>query len=231
MQVATTAPRVARPGTSRARSRDGACARCGRGSSSTPARTCPPTSARSTEGSSGIRPDLEAAAQVDAHHVGEAAPRGRGVMRVTRFHTSGSVPEPMWVWSPRMVSPVARGQAQDLVEVLVPDPEARAGAAGIGAVGGRRCRARGSSAPTPRRPGATRPNSSSWCSEQALKSTPRARCSASRRDGICEVSWIASGVKPRAARAPPRNRWRRRGAGPGRGRSRGCRALGLAFIA
>jgi hypothetical protein len=51
-------------------------------------------------------------------------------------------------------------------------------------------------------PGATRPNSSSWWSEQALKRIPRRRCSASRREGIWEVSWTRSGVNPaRSARS------------------------------
>ena len=52
------------------------------------------------------------------------------------------------------------------------------------------------------RPGAARPNISSWRSEQALNSTPRARNSARRSEGICEVSWICSGAKPaRSARS------------------------------
>ena len=46
------------------------------------------------------------------------------------------------------------------------------------------------------RPGARRPSISSWWSEQALTSTPASRNSASRADGICEVSWIWPGAKP-----------------------------------
>jgi hypothetical protein len=45
-------------------------------------------------------------------------------------------------------------------------------------------------------PGATRPKLSSWWMEHALNRTPRRTCSASRRDGIWEVSWISAGANP-----------------------------------
>ena len=81
------------------------------------------------------------------------------------------------------------------------------------------------------RPGASRPNSSSWCSEQALKSTPRSTCRASARDGICEVSWMRSGAKPaRSARSTSKSLE----ASTCRPRSRKSARmprLGLAFIA
>ena len=49
-----------------------------------------------------------------------------------------------------------------------------------------------------------------------MNSTPRATCSASRRDGICEVSWISAGREARlGSRARPRSRSTRRCGGPG----------------
>ncbi len=80
-------------------------------------------------------------------------------------------------------------------------------------------------------PGAARPNSSSWWSEQALKRTPRPRCSASRRVGIWEVSWMAAGGKP--ARSARSTSWSL-DASIERPRSRKSSStprLGLAFIA
>jgi len=49
------------------------------------------------------------------------------------------------------------------------------------------------------RPNATCPIASSWCNEQAFSETPRAMWSASRWEGICEVSRICSGANPAAS--------------------------------
>ena len=57
-------------------------------------RTCAPTSARSTEGSSGMRPTLKPPPRLTRPTSGSCATRSR-VIRAQRFQTSGSVPDPM----------------------------------------------------------------------------------------------------------------------------------------
>ncbi len=64
-------------------------------------RTCAPTSARSTDGSSGMRPTLKPPPRLMLATSGSWAARSR-VIRAQRFHTSGSVPEPTCEWSRRM---------------------------------------------------------------------------------------------------------------------------------
>ena len=160
------------------------------------------TSARSVDCSPGMRADLEAAAEVDASSTSGSCAARSSVMRVTRFQTSGSVPEPMWLCSRRIVRSWRVGDRLHVGEVLVPDAEARGRAAGVRAVGRAAAEARGSCGRDTLAPGATWPNASSWWSEQALKSTPRADVLArSRRDGICEVSWMRSGGEAGAQRA------------------------------
>ncbi len=49
-----------------------------------------------TDASPGIRPTLKPPPRFSTFTSGSLAARS-SVMRVTRFHTSGSVPEPMWL--------------------------------------------------------------------------------------------------------------------------------------
>src|SRR5215813_10827643 len=67
-------------------------------------RTWPPTSRRSTLGSSGMRPTLNPPPRFTTATSGNLATMSR-VMRATRFQTSGSVPEPMCVCRRVMRSP------------------------------------------------------------------------------------------------------------------------------
>ena len=151
-------------------------------------------------------------------------------MRVTRFQTSGSVPEPMWLcsrvifrsWrsataftSPRYSCQMPKLEAGPPVFVRLVEPLPSPGF----------IRTETS------RPRAIWPKASSWCSEQALKSTPLPRNSGSRRDGIWEVSWISDGAKPaRSARSTSKS-LEASTCSPSARNSFRMPRLGLAFIA
>src|SRR5215472_11742277 len=122
MQDATILPALATrkvPGSSSRRSARPSRLR----NASSSVRTWAPTSAMSTLGSSGMRPTLKPPPRFTTETSGKRPTVSR-VMRATRFHTSGSVAQAMPL-----------GAGHDVVEVLVPDPEARGGPPGVGAFG------------------------------------------------------------------------------------------------
>ena len=89
----------------------------------------------STDGSSGMRPTLKPPPRLMLATSGSWAARSR-VIRAQRFHTSGSVPEPTCECRRRMRRSWRLAMARIVAHRLVPDPEARGGPAGIGALGG-----------------------------------------------------------------------------------------------
>ena len=200
--VATTTPRVGDQERARLDLEVRARGRRAHGSRAARAATCAPTSARSADGSPGMRPTLKPPPRLTAPHVGQL---GRQVER----HPRAALPH------------LGVGAGAD-VAVQPRDLAGRSARRSPSPRPGTRARCRSSTPgppvlvrlveplPSPgfirtetSRPGATLAERLELVQRAGVEEHARARgARPAAREGICEVSWIAAGAKPaRSARS------------------------------